>query len=208
MDTPELIAQPRSGGSRSPVLQLVLGFVFGLAFGFLLQKGGVAKFHILVGVLLFTDWTVIQVMLSAIAVGMAGIYAMKWSGLIKLQPKRTRYAANVIGGLVFGAGFALAAYCPGTNAAALGQGNYDALAVVVGLIAGSWVFAETSGWAAKHLDPLGDRGMVTLPDWLPWPPHVVVLVVWVLLIAALVAIEWIPTLPQPVGTAGQIFTSP
>ena len=40
--------------------QLALGLLFGLAFGFLLQKGGVAKYHILIGVLLLEDFTVID----------------------------------------------------------------------------------------------------------------------------------------------------
>ena len=76
-------------------------------------------------------------MLSAILVGMVGIYALRAVGLVKLHVKPTRYAANVIGGLIFGVGFALAAYCPGTGAAALGQGNLDAIAVMLGMVVGS-----------------------------------------------------------------------
>ena len=50
--------------------QLILGLLFGVVFGFLLQKGGVAKYHVLLGVLLLEDFTVIKVMVSAIIVGM------------------------------------------------------------------------------------------------------------------------------------------
>jgi len=151
---------------KNPTLQLVLGLVFGLAFGFLLQKGGVAKYHVLVGMLLLRDFTVMKVMLSAILVGMVGIYALRHWGLVKLQVKPTRYAANIIGGLIFGVGFALAAYCPGTGAAALGQGNMDAIAVMVGMIAGSYLFAEASGWVARKLNPIGERGELTWPQLL------------------------------------------
>ena len=38
--------------------QLLLGAFFGVIFGFLLQKGGVAKYHILLGALLLEDFTV------------------------------------------------------------------------------------------------------------------------------------------------------
>lgn len=145
--------------------QLLLGLVFGFFFGFLLQKGGVAKFDVLIGQLLLVDFTVAKVMLAAILVGMIGIWSMYGLGLVRLHVKPTRYAANVVGGLIFGAGFALAAYCPGTGAAALGQGNFDALAVMLGMIAGAYLFAAMPDLAAR-LSRRGDRGKLTWPELL------------------------------------------
>ncbi|MCA1245947.1 YeeE/YedE thiosulfate transporter family protein [Massilia sp. MS-15] len=144
--------------------QLVLGLLFGIVFGFLLQKGGVAKYDVLLGALLLTDFTVMKIMLSAILVGMIGIFGMHALGLVKLQLKPTKYAANVIGGLIFGAGFALIGYCPGTGAAALGQGNLDAVAGIAGLLAGSYLYAELSGNLSKNVLAWGDRGCIQLPD--------------------------------------------
>jgi len=147
------------------VKQLSLGLVFGFFFGFFLQKGGVAKFDVLIGQLLLEDFTVAKVMLSAILVGMIGIWSMHGLGLVQLHVKPARYAANVVGGLVFGAGFALAAYCPGTGAAALGQGNFDALAVMVGMVAGAYLFAAMPNLTAR-LSRQGDRGKLTWPELL------------------------------------------
>jgi uncharacterized membrane protein YedE/YeeE len=113
--------------------QLVLGLFFGILFGFLLQKGGLAKYHILIGVLLLEDFTVVKVMMTAIVVGSIGIFGLFALGLVKLHIKPTRYAANILGGLLFGVGFGLIGYCPGTAAAALGQGNLDAIGGVLGL---------------------------------------------------------------------------
>lgn len=144
--------------------QLLLGLLFGVVFGFLLQKGGVAKYHVLVGVLLLEDFTVVKVMLTAIIVGCVGIFSLYAMGLVKLHVKRTRYAANIIGGLVFGVGFALLGYCPGTGAAALGQGNWDAIAGVAGLMLGSYLFAEASSGLGKTLMKVGDRGKLMLPE--------------------------------------------
>ncbi|OIJ41417.1 YeeE/YedE thiosulfate transporter family protein [Massilia timonae] len=144
--------------------QLALGLLFGIIFGFLLQKGGVAKYDVLLGALLLTDFTVMKIMLAAILVGMIGIFAMHALGLVKLQLKPTKYAANVIGGLVFGAGFALIGYCPGTGAAALGQGNLDAVAGIAGLLAGSYLFAELSKKLSTNVLAWGDRGCIQLPD--------------------------------------------
>lgn len=144
--------------------QLVLGLFFGIIFGFLLQKGGVAKYDVLLGALLLTDFTVMKIMLAAILVGMIGIFGMHALGLVELHVKPTKYAANVIGGLVFGVGFALIGYCPGTGAAALGQGNLDAIAGIAGLLAGSYLYAELSRKLGATVLTWGDRGCIQLPD--------------------------------------------
>lgn len=149
--------------------KVALPILFGLAFGFLLQKAGVAKYHVLVGVLLFQDATVIKVMLSAILVGMMGLFLLQRLGKTEPKIKPTRYGANIIGGLVFGAGFALSGYCPGTGAAALGQMNWDALFMIAGMIVGSYLFAEVSEWLSKTVQRWGDRGKITLPEILAVP---------------------------------------
>ena len=169
--------------------QLALGLLFGLAFGFLLQKGGVAKYHVLIGVLLLEDFTVIKVMLSAIVVGMVGVFALYSLGLVKLHVKPTRYAANILGGLMFGVGFALLSYCPGTGAAALGQGNFDALAGVLGLMVGSYLYAESSGLLGRTVLKWGDRGKLMLPELVRVSPVVFILVFAPLLVAVLVVVE-------------------
>lgn len=157
--------EEKGGGiTREKVLQAI---VFGLIFGFLLQKGGAAKYHILVGVLLFQDFTVIKVMASAIVVGMVGLFALNRAGKIEFKLKPTRYGPIIIGGLIFGAGFGFSGYCPGTAAAALGQMNWDALFVIAGLVVGSYVFAEASDWLSRTIEKWGDRGRIILPDLLP-----------------------------------------
>lgn len=168
---------------------LMLGMLFGIGFGFLLQKGGVGKFHILIGQLLLRDFTVMKVMLTAIAVGMAGAFVLRAMGKLDLQVKPTRFGANIIGGLLFGAGFALAAYCPGTNMVALGQGNLDALAVAAGLIAGSYLFALSENGLKNTVMKWGDRGKITLPDLLPVKPVSFALGLAALLAVALVVLE-------------------
>ncbi len=144
--------------------QLVLGLGFGIIFGFLLQKGGVAKYEVLMGQFLLVDFTVMKIILTAIVVGMAGVFSMRALGLVKLHVKPTNYASNIVGGLTFGIGMASLGYCPGTGAAALGQGNYDALAGILGLMAGSYAFAETSTFLGRTIQKVGARGKLMLPD--------------------------------------------
>ncbi|MGZ9031037.1 MAG: YeeE/YedE thiosulfate transporter family protein [Burkholderiaceae bacterium] len=157
--------EDRTGKSDS-ARQLVLGLLFGFVFGFLLQKGGVAKYEVLVGQFLLTDFTVIKVMLTAIIIGMIGIFSLRALGLVELHVKPTRYAANIAGGLLFGVGLGLLGYCPGTGVAALGQGNFDAIAGIVGLMAGSYLYAETSDYLGATIQKVGNRGSIMLPDLL------------------------------------------
>ncbi len=169
--------------------QLVLGLLFGVIFGFLLQKGGVAKYHILLGVLVLEDFTVVKVMLTAIIVGSIGVFSMHAMGLVKLHIKPTRYAANIFGGLLFGVGFALLGYCPGTGAAALGQGNWDAIVGALGLMAGSYIFAECSGWLGKTVMKWGDRGKLMLPELVGMRLSMFLLIFVPVLIVVLVAVD-------------------
>jgi len=183
-------ADERDGPAAPDSLpQLVLGFIFGTVFGFLLQKGGVAKYEVLMGQFLLTDFTVIKVMLTAIVVGMVGIFSMRAMGQVKLHVKPTRYAANITGGLIFGVGLGLMGYCPGTGAAALGQGNYDAIAGIVGLMVGSYVYAETSDSLSRTIQRIGNRGRIMLPDLIGMRVAVFLVIFASLLVLSLVILH-------------------
>jgi len=169
--------------------KFIQAIIFGFIFGFLLQKGGVAKYHVLIGQLLLQDFTVIKVMISAIVVGMVGVYFLNKLALINLHLKPTRLGSNMIGGLIFGVGFALLGYCPGTGAAAIGQGNGDALFGLGGLLVGSYLFAELSGKIKKTIAKWGDLGKITIADLLKVPDGVVVLILCLFLLGLLFLVE-------------------
>jgi uncharacterized membrane protein YedE/YeeE len=147
------------------------------------------KYHILLGVLLLEDFTVIKVMLTAIIVGSVGVFGLYALGVVKLHIKPTRYAANIIGGLVFGIGFAFIGYCPGTGAAALGQGNLDVIAGISGLMIGSYLFAEASGFLGKTLMKVGDRGKLMLHEVIGVSLSTFLIMFIPILIACLVAVD-------------------
>jgi hypothetical protein len=172
------------GGARTLTLALLSGSIF----GFLLQKGGVAKFDILVGALLLTNFVVFKVMLSAIVVGMVGVYILQRRGLLETQIPKTAYTSNVVGSLIFGLGFGLLAYCPGTDAAAVGQGNYDALVGIAGLVLGSYAFALMTR-TKPNLSSLGSGGNLTLADVLHISRGQVIAILAPLLVLALILLE-------------------
>lgn len=153
-------------------LQLVQGLLFGIVFGFLLQKGGVTRYDVILGQLLLEDFTVVKIMLSAVLTGMIGVHVMKSLGWVRLNPKPGSWSQNVIGGLVFGAGFALLGYCPGTIAGAIGNGFLDALTGgLAGILIGSGLFAALYPRLRDGILKAGYYGDVTLPrllqvgDW-------------------------------------------
>lgn len=146
----------------SPARGVLAGLAFGVIFGFLLQKGGVADYDVLIGSLRLTDSTVFTVIMTAILVGSLTSALFRYFGVAQAHPKPTNYASNIVGGLLFGVGFGLLGYCPGTGAAALGQGSWDAAYGMIGLIAGSFTYAVASP-VLKKINRIGDRGKLTVP---------------------------------------------
>jgi len=169
---------------QSKKQRLIAGLVFGIIFGFLLQKGGVTKYDVIINQLLLTDFTVVKVMLSAVVTGMIGLHIMQHFGWIKLRPKTGSWGKNALGGLIFGIGFALLGYCPGTIAGAIGNGFLDAAtAGLIGIIAGSGLLAAAYPKLKNGILKKGDFGSTTLPqlfnvnNWTVIIPLAIVLVI-------------------------------
>jgi len=153
-------------------LQLVIGFGVGVLFGFLLQKGGVTDYNVIIGQLLLADFTVVKIMLSAMVTGMIGVYLLRSLGLATLHPKPGSAGSIIIGGLIFGVGFALLGYCPGTLAGAVGQGALDALlGGIIGILIGAGLFAHFFPGLDKTILRWGFFGEITWPELFkvnPW----------------------------------------
>lgn len=150
---------------------LLYGLLTGIVFGFLLQRGGVVRYDKQLAALRLQDMTIVKFMLSFIVVGMVGIYFFLDMGLVTLAVKATILGNNVVGGLVFGLGWAMLGYCPGTSAGALGEGRWDALFGILGMVVGAGVFAEFAQVAKHPLLSWGNFGKITLPQMInvsPW----------------------------------------
>ena len=144
--------------------KLLLGLLTGVLFGFLLQKGQVAKFSVIIGQLLLRDWTVVKIMLTAVAVGSLGVYALVSFGLAGLHVKPALLGGVLFGGLLFGSGMAVFGYCPGTSVAACGEGRKDAAVGVLGMLAGAFAYVWLFPLHQPALKQFPDWGKVTLPE--------------------------------------------
>jgi hypothetical protein len=175
---------------RKAIAPLLWGLAFGIVFGFMLQKGGATKHDVIVGQLLLTDFTVLKIMLSAVLVGMIGIYAMKTLGWVELYPKSGSAGMNVVGGLIFGVGFAVLGYCPGTIAGAIGNGALDALVGgLAGILIGSGLFAALYPRLNRGILMKGYFGDLTFPRLLKVNDWVIVIPAAMLIFVVLYGLE-------------------
>ena len=169
---------------------LLLGGLTGLVFGFLLQRGGVTRFDVIVGQFLLKDFTMIKIMLTAVVVGGAGIYAMRASGIeLALHIKSAALLANALGGLIFGVGMAIAGYCPGTGVAAIGAGSRHAIPTVLGMVFGAAAFAEVYPWVKANVLGVGSMGKATFETLTGLSPLWLMAATLVAVVGALFALE-------------------
>lgn len=170
---------------------IVTGLLMGLVFGFALEKSRVFEPGMIVGQMQLTNFVMLKVFLSAVATGLVVLAALNGFGIVKLGPKATLYAADLGGGLLLGAGIALAGACPGTIFAQIGAGYRDAWITLLGGVAGAMTF----GYAEAMLRPWisGGPGKLTLDVMIGVPFWQAALVFAALLVALLAGLErWRP----------------
>ncbi|MHB8109360.1 MAG: DUF6691 family protein [Syntrophorhabdaceae bacterium] len=163
---------------------LIYGLITGAIFGFLLQKGRVIRYDKQLAALRLKDMTIVKFMFATVIVAMVGVYLLNDLGLVKLSIKPTVLGGNIIGGLIFGIGWALIGYCPGTSLGALGEGRYDAIAGILGMLAGAAIFAELFPFMKRTILTWGNYGKLTIPGILG-VNHWIVIAVIVILAALL-----------------------
>jgi len=159
-------------------MEQLTGLITGIIFGFLLQKGRVVRFEKQIGALLLKDMTILKFMLSAILVGMVGIFILNGAGAISLSHKSMNLGAVVIGGALFGAGWAVMGFCPGTSVAALGEGRIHALFAIAGMLTGAALYAELFPFFKSTVLAWKDFGKIGLPEVLGVSPWIIIPLFW------------------------------
>jgi len=171
---------------------LAVTAALGVGFGFFLERAGFGGARKLTAQFYFTDMSVLKVMFTAIVTAMVGVYALSaigWLDFSKLALTPTFLVPQIVGGLVFGVGFIVGGYCPGTAVAGIATGRIDAGVYALGILAGIAAFSETfdawfAGWA--HATAMGRS---TLPKALGLPYGVVVLAVILMAVGAFALAE-------------------
>ena len=142
----------------------MLGFLIGGLFGAGLFLGGLAEPDKIIGTLRLKDFHVMRTIAVFILVGMLGTWFLDMAGVANFSVKPSAILAVLIGGALFGIGFGLTGYCPGTGLACAAAGRIDAVVTVLGMFLGALVFILIYPGIVEPLDAIANRGKVMLPE--------------------------------------------
>jgi uncharacterized protein len=172
---------------------LIAAVILGIGFGWFLERGGLGGARKLAGQFYLTDLTVFKVMFSAILTAMLGLFWLSWVGVLDLSRvyvPETYLLPQLVGGVVFGAGFAVGGLCPGTSCVAAVTGRRDGMALVAGMLIGVFAFGESFGWLQSFYDSTA-RGAVTLPETLGLSYGTVVFGIVAMALGGFAGAEWL-----------------
>lgn len=154
---------------------ILLGALTGAAFGAVLAASGLSNPRLIIGMLRLEDLRLLKLLVTAIGMGIVGVALLDSAGAAHLGVKPLHVIALVAGGAIFGIGFAVSGYCPGTSLAAIAEGRRDAIFTAAGGLLGAGAFAFAYETLRPLLiDPLS-FGSPTLHSWLDVPGLVMAL---------------------------------
>jgi uncharacterized membrane protein YedE/YeeE len=174
-------------------LGLLASLLLGLLFGFWLERSGFGSSRKLTSIFYFRDFAVLKVMFTAMAVAALSLQALAAFGAVdtaQLFVPDTVVGAQAVGGVLFGLGFVIGGFCPGTAAVGLGSGHIDALVFLVGAGGGSLLFAGVAD-RLQGLRSLGACGTCALSDTLGLTPIAGAVGLAVVALLAFVLAHWV-----------------
>jgi len=159
-------------------MSIILPLILGVVFGFALNKAGLTKYHKIVNQFRLNDMAVLKFMMTALVVAMLGLFPLHALGLINLPTVPATYVVgNLVGGLIFGVGMALAGFCPGTCVAGAGEGKVDYLVPgILGFLTGAVIYGLTYDKVFPKISAIANYGNVTLPELWHISPYLAILV--------------------------------
>jgi len=172
---------------------LAVALIIGIAFGWFLERSGMGSARKLAGQFYLRDLTVFKVMFTAIITAMLGLFWLGRSGVVDVGAifvPETWIVPQLVGGLVFGAGFAISGLCPGTSCVAAATGRIDGMAVVLGMFSGVLLTGLFLPRLANFYLST-PRGVFTLPDALNISQGVIVFAAVLIALAGFKAAEMI-----------------
>lgn len=146
---------------------LWIALVIGFFFGFVLERAGFGDSRNLTNIFYFRDMRVLRVMFTALSTAMVGLIVLSWIGLfdysllVDYSLLKTYLWPQVVGGILFGLGFVVGGYCPGTALVGVASGKLDSIVFLAGMIIGIWIFAAGFPlWGSFYKS--SDLGRITL----------------------------------------------
>jgi uncharacterized membrane protein YedE/YeeE len=121
---------------------LLIGIVFGLA----LTKGEAISWYRIQEMFRFESFHMYGIFMTAVPVGAISIFlltkfnARTTEGEVIQKPVKVYHHGLIIGGLIFGFGWALTGACPGPLYAQTGAGYTVTIATFFAALAGTWTY--------------------------------------------------------------------
>jgi uncharacterized membrane protein YedE/YeeE len=150
-------------------MTLIYALFVGIAMGALIQRVGASSPRMILASLRLENLTIIKFMATTIAVGSVLVYLLSLWMPMHFDIKPTYVIGVGLGGLIFGVGFAVAGYCPGTCVVGISEGRRDAWFTLLGGITGAFVFTFVYTLIEGALIKPLNYGKITLADVLHVP---------------------------------------
>lgn len=126
--------------------RLLKYMVAGIALGIIFVKGEVISWFRMQEMFRLQSFHMYGVLMSAVAVSALSVWIIRKFNIRAIggEPivfqKKQYHKGQVVGGLVFGLGWALTGACPGPMFAQIGTGAFVAVVMILSAIAGTWVY--------------------------------------------------------------------
>jgi len=183
---------------------ILCGTLLGLAAGFIMHRSDFCLAGMFRDLFLFRTVFKLRILLLLIITSMLLFEIARLTGIIRLYPFplfSSPSLAAPLGGMIFGIGMVLAGGCVVGSLYKTGSGSVPSLVAIIGLVAGSAIFAEIFPWwgrisaAASVL-----KGKVTVAQALDIPAVIPAAV------AAAIALPWIVAVYRRGGWVRRAYT--
>ncbi|WP_186429698.1 YeeE/YedE thiosulfate transporter family protein [Clostridium sp. BSD9I1] len=171
-------------------MSLLLALLFGIGFGYILQRVEALEYKNIINALRLKDLTIPKFMLFSVAITCVGIFSLRTAGLVSLDLITTNVVGNIIGGLIFGVGFAFSGYCPGTSIGAMGEGKRDAKYTVIGGVFGVLLYTLIQQYTNFSIAKF-DIGKISLVDIVQINPFSLAVMFSSILVIIIYAIDYL-----------------
>lgn len=128
-------------------MKLIKFLIVGIVFGITLAKAQIISWYRIFEMFHFDSFHMYGVIGSAVIIGMVLIRLVKVLNVkdiqgeaISLNDKSGSYIRYIVGGILFGLGWALVGACPGPMFILIGYGYVSTLIVILGAISGTFLY--------------------------------------------------------------------
>ena len=128
-------------------MKLARFFITGIIFGIVLTKAEAVSWYRIYEMFHFQSFHMYGIIGTALFTGVVGLQIIKKKKIkdfkgfpIKIVEKEKGFWRYIIGGTLFGLGWALVGSCPGPIFILLGTGTYAVVVVFVGALLGTYIY--------------------------------------------------------------------